>query len=133
MEIHQKIPTLNYQKLKTVVKRSIDQKLRLRNFDARHRRIGTGAVVKNRRRSSGVEGGKGVLVTRKKAVFERRSAQFPTRVMIVKNRHQKPLHPLSHLHQEAEVRREKMEPNKQTPVCEVQPTAVQKLLERYFH
>ena len=29
------------------------------------------------------------------------------RVMIVQNRHQKPLHPLSHQHQEAEVRREK--------------------------
>ena len=35
MEIHQKISTPDYQKLKTMVKRSIDQKLRLRNFDAR--------------------------------------------------------------------------------------------------
>ena len=34
MEIHQKISMPNYQKLKTMVKRSIDQKLRLRNFDA---------------------------------------------------------------------------------------------------
>ena len=34
MEIHQKISFPNYQKLKTMVKRSIDQKLRLRNFDA---------------------------------------------------------------------------------------------------
>ena len=34
MEIHQKISVPNYQKLKTMVKRSIDQKLRLRNFDA---------------------------------------------------------------------------------------------------
>ena len=32
MEIHQKISMPNYQKLKTMVKRSIDQKLRLRNF-----------------------------------------------------------------------------------------------------
>ena len=31
MEIHQKISMPNYQKLKTKVKRSIDQKLRLRN------------------------------------------------------------------------------------------------------
>ena len=38
MEIHQKISMPNYQKLKTMVKRSIDQKLRLRNFDARHGR-----------------------------------------------------------------------------------------------
>ena len=32
--IHQKISMPNYQKLKTMVKRSIDHKLRLRNFDA---------------------------------------------------------------------------------------------------
>ena len=36
MEAHQKISMPDYQKLKTVVKRSTDQKLRLRNFDARH-------------------------------------------------------------------------------------------------
>ena len=60
MEIHQKISMPNYQKLKTMVKRSENQKLRLRNFDARHGRIGTGAVVKNRKETSGVEGGKGI-------------------------------------------------------------------------
>ena len=59
MEIHQKISMPNYQKLKTLVKRSIDQKLRLRNFDARHGRIETGAAVKNRKGMNGVEGGKG--------------------------------------------------------------------------
>ena len=48
MEVHQKISMLNYQQLKTMVKRSIDQKLRSRNFDARHGRIETRAVVKNR-------------------------------------------------------------------------------------
>ena len=47
------------KKLKTVVKRSIDQELRFRNFDARHGRIETGAVVKSRRGLSGVERGKG--------------------------------------------------------------------------
>ena len=36
MEIHQKVSMPNYQKFKSIVKRSIDQKLRLRNFDARH-------------------------------------------------------------------------------------------------
>ena len=45
MEIHQKISISNYQKLNTMVKRRKDQKLRLRNFDARH--------VKNRHKSSG--------------------------------------------------------------------------------
>ena len=47
MEIHQRISVPNYQKLKTMVKRSVDQKLRLRNSDARHGRIETGAVIKN--------------------------------------------------------------------------------------
>ena len=50
----------NYQRLKTTVKRSIDQKLRLRNFDARHEKIETGAVVNSRRGLSGVERGRGV-------------------------------------------------------------------------
>ena len=49
----------NYQKLKTMVKKSIDPKLRLRNLDARHGRTKTGAVIKNRKGMSGVEGGKG--------------------------------------------------------------------------
>ena len=59
MDIHQKISAPNYQKLKTMVKRSIDQKLRLRNFDARRGRIETGAVVKRRKGVTCVEGGKG--------------------------------------------------------------------------
>ena len=59
MEIHQKISMPNYQTLKTMVKRNIDQKLRLRNFDARHGRTETRAVVKNRKGLIGVEGGKG--------------------------------------------------------------------------
>ena len=46
--------------MKTKVKRRKDQKLRLRNFDARHGKIGTGAVVKNRKGLIGVEGGKGI-------------------------------------------------------------------------
>ena len=50
MEIHQKISMPNYQKLKTMMKRSRDQKLRFRNFDARSERIETGAVVLTSRR-----------------------------------------------------------------------------------
>ena len=79
IEIHQKISMPNYQKLKTMVKRSIDQKLRLRNFDVRHGKIETG--------SSGQEW-KGLKwywkrtrsllsVERKRPVFERRAVQFP--------------------------------------------------------
>ena len=63
MEIHQKTSVLDYQKLKTIVKRSIDQELRVRNFDVRHGRIETGAVVKNRKGMSSVEGGEKVLLT----------------------------------------------------------------------
>ena len=59
MEIPQKISVPKYQKLKTMVKRSIDQKLRLRNFDARHGRIESGAVVKSGKGLIGVEGRKG--------------------------------------------------------------------------
>ena len=47
-------------RLKTTVKTRKNQKLLLRNFDARHGRIETGAVVKNRKGMSGVEGGKGI-------------------------------------------------------------------------
>ena len=57
---NQKLSMPNYQKLKTMVKRSIDQKLRLRNFDARHEKIETGAVVKSHRGLSGIERGKGI-------------------------------------------------------------------------
>ena len=60
MEIHQKTSVPNHQKLKTMVKRSMDQKLRLRNFDARHGRIESGAVVKSRKGIIGVEGRKGI-------------------------------------------------------------------------
>ena len=59
MEIPQKISMPNYQKLKTMAKISIDQKSRLRNFDARHGTIESGAVVKSRKGLSGVERGKG--------------------------------------------------------------------------
>ena len=60
VEIHQKKAGPDYHRLKTMVKRSIDQKLRLRNFDARHENIETGAVVKNRIGMSGIERGKGI-------------------------------------------------------------------------
>ena len=65
MEIHQKISMPNYQKLETMVKRSIDQKLRLRNFDARNERIETGAVVTNRSGQRGVERGQGECINGK--------------------------------------------------------------------
>ena len=81
LEIHQKISNPDYQKLKTMVKRSTDQKLRLRNFDARHGKVETGAVGKSRKGAIGVEGGKRNLlpVERKRPVFARRLLQCPPR------------------------------------------------------
>ena len=58
MEIHQKISMPDCQNF-TMVKRSMDQKLRLRNFDARNARIETGALVTNRTGQRGVERGPG--------------------------------------------------------------------------
>ena len=48
-ETHQKISKPDHQRSRTMVKRSIFQKLRSRNFAARDERIETGAVVTNRR------------------------------------------------------------------------------------
>ena len=80
MEIDQKITMPNYQKLQTTEKKSIDQKLQIHNFDDRQRRIETGAVVKNRKGLSGVDGGKGICYQwKKRPVFARRLMQFPSR------------------------------------------------------
>ena len=59
MEIHQKISTPNYQKLKTMVKRSIEQNLRSQNFEARDGRIASGILVKNQREQRRVHKGQG--------------------------------------------------------------------------
>ena len=47
MEIHQKKAGLDYQRLKTMVKRSIEQYLRNSNFGARNGNYERNAVVKN--------------------------------------------------------------------------------------
>ena len=103
MEIHQKISMPNYQKLKTMVKRNIDQKLRLRNFDVRNEEIETGAVVTSRRGSSGIERGKEFAFSGKQKGQCLRGDQCSFR----HDGHErvKPLHPLNHQHQEVEVRR----------------------------
>ena len=49
MEIHQKKAGLGYHRLKTMVKRSIEQNLRMKNFEARNGNFKTSAVVKNQR------------------------------------------------------------------------------------
>ena len=47
MEIHQKKAGPDYHRLKTMVKRSIEQDLRIKNFEARNGNYETNAVVKN--------------------------------------------------------------------------------------
>ena len=49
MEIHQKKAEPDYHRLKTMVKRSIEQNLRMKNFEARNGNFETSAVVKNQR------------------------------------------------------------------------------------
>ena len=47
MEIHQKKAGPDYHRLKTMIKRSIEQSLRMKNFEARNGNYETSAVVKN--------------------------------------------------------------------------------------
>ena len=47
LEIHQKKAGPDYHRLKTMVKRSIEQNLRTKNFEARNGNYETNAVVKN--------------------------------------------------------------------------------------
>ena len=117
MEIHQKISKPDCQKLKTMVKRSTDQKLRLRSFDARNEKIETEAVVTSRRELSGIERGQGVCyqLKAKRAVFERfRRAQKPDHTAAT------PSEP----HQNTRWNCVEKKCLRQKPVWEVQSTAV---------
>ena len=49
MGIHQKKPGPDYHRLKTMVKRSIEQNLRMKNFEDRNGNYDTNAVIKNPR------------------------------------------------------------------------------------
>ena len=49
-EIIENLSMPRYQKLKTMVKRLVDQKIRTRNFQTRNERIETGVLVKTRKR-----------------------------------------------------------------------------------
>ena len=61
----------NYQKLKTMVKRCINQKLRLRNLDARNEKIETGAVVPSRRDEMALKEEKDSVISGKQKVSVR--------------------------------------------------------------
>ena len=58
-------------------RRSLDQKLRLRNFDA-NEKIETSAVVKSRKGLTGAKGGRSICYqwNEKRPVFEGRPMQF---------------------------------------------------------
>ena len=49
MKIHQKKAGPDYHRLKTMVKRNIEQNLRMKKFEARNVNFETSAVVKNHR------------------------------------------------------------------------------------
>ena len=57
LEIHQKIPMPDYQKMKTMVKRSVDLILRLPNFDAKNGRIEARSSGYESQGQRGVESG----------------------------------------------------------------------------
>ena len=59
IEIHQKMSKPEYQRLEIMVKRTLEQKIKSGNFQARNERNGIGAVFKNRREKRGGERGRG--------------------------------------------------------------------------
>ena len=99
MEIHQKISMPNYRNIEDNGEEEYRSETSITNFDATHGRIETGAVGKNRKGMSGVEGGKGTWYQWKEKVQCSKGDQcsFRRRVTIMhKNRHRKPPHLLSH-------------------------------------
>ena len=106
MEIHQRTSVPNYQKLKTV-----EKERKTRNFDCETLTPGTGKLKQEQ--WSRIEWAQVALEEKvsdtsgkkKTSIRKENVAVSDARVMIVQNRHQKPLHPLSHQHQEVEVRR----------------------------
>ena len=137
MEIHQRISRLDDQKLKTMVRRSLDQKHWLRNFDARHEKIETGAWSRVKRDQVVLEEEK-VFVTNgkiKASVRRETSAVSGMRVTIVQSWHQKTRHPLSHQLHKARgrcvsrtrnARGRSQSERLNRPSCKI-------LLERYLH
>ena len=106
MEIHQKISMPNYQTLKTMVKRNLDHKLRLRNFDARHGRTETRAVSRIERDWLALKEEKVSATSGKKKASVRKetNAVSGMRVTIVpKNQNTLPAHLPSQPYHEVEV------------------------------
>ena len=81
MKIHQKKAGPDYHRLKTMVKRSIEQNLRIKNFGARNGNYETSAVVKNQVTKQREQRSLGDCWQWKANAqcSERRQLQFPTR------------------------------------------------------
>ena len=81
LEIHQKKAGPDYHRLKTMVKRSIEQDLRNRNFGARNGNYERNAVVKNqgtKQRGQRILGDL-LAMGNQRAVLQRTQLQFPSR------------------------------------------------------
>ena len=81
MEIHQKKAGPDYHRLKTMVKRSIEQEIRNKNFGNRIGTFEKNAVVKNQGSIQRVQKNSWRLLAmgNERAVCERRQLQFPSR------------------------------------------------------
>ena len=81
LEIHQKKLGPDYHRLKTMVKRSIEQDIRNKNFGARNGNYEKNAVVKNQGTKQRVQRSSWRLLAMgsQRAVLERRQMQFPPR------------------------------------------------------
>ena len=80
LDIHQKKAGLDYHRLKTMVSRSIEQKLRMKNFEARNGNYERNAVVKNRgTKQLGQNSWRLLAMGNQRAMCERRQLQFPPR------------------------------------------------------
>ena len=84
LEIHQKKAGPDYHRLKTMVKRSIEPYLRIKNFESRNGNYETNAVVKNQGTKTAwtMNSRRLVAVESQRAVFYRRQLQFPSRCSI---------------------------------------------------
>ena len=81
LEIHQKKLGLDYHRLKTMVKRSIEQEIRNKNFGSRNGNFEKNAVVKNPGNKAACTKNSWRLLAmgNQRAMCERKQLQFPPR------------------------------------------------------
>ena len=80
LETHQKKLEPDYHRLKTMVKRSIEQEIRKENFGARNGNFEKNAVAKNQgTKQRGQNSWRLLAMGNQRAVCERRQLQFPPR------------------------------------------------------